>query len=316
MSTLIEFLKSNTLQGTIHTYSTNLVESIGPDYGKRCACFKKSGSTTTLTTPHIDLFDTFDKNIILKGNTANYTVGIYGNNITSLNQYFLEHKTRDGIQYLIFIDENEQNPLNKYKAFIPGLLYDPTSGNILGYIHSYVSDSNGNVVIEVPYDDTSGYSIEGPSYSQSGNIITISDIRTNGVQVFLAHNSDSTVFYLYTSPTGTMQVDVKTVNEYGDYVVASQLAGSNIKNILNSLSELEERTITIPPRESGGEPETITEYFPVNFISLLNYTPSEGVKNITPNIYKVPAAFVPVSGTKKFMINVTGISANLIEYGA
>ena len=41
--------------------------------------------------------------------------------------------------------------------------------------------------------------------------------------------------------------------------------------------------------------------------------PSEQVENITPSIYKVPAAFVNINEEKKFMVNVLGMSVNKIE---
>ena len=85
-----------------------------------------------------------------------------------------------------------------------------------------------------------------------------------------------------------------------------------MKDVLDSLSGLEQKQITTFKKNgSSVEQITVTSKFPVIFMSLLSNTPSEEVKNITPNIYKVPAAFV---GTDKtFMTDVTGLSYNGVE---
>lgn len=322
--------------GILQGQTTKPIEKIGPaNYEKYAHIALITGSTKEVSTfPHIDIFKTLRDiyttdskrdhcNIVLTGETNQYTVNVYGNNITSLSQYFLEHKTRENkIQYLIFVDEEETNPLYRFKAFIPGLLYDSSNGEVLGYLNSHVANKENKITIELPYG--SNYSeyifheIESGKISRVGNMVTIRDIMTEYNNIIISHGSSSASFKLFpnNSNGGTVNFTVKNVNEFGDYTVAAQLTSNNIKNIINLLSELEEKMIVIPPKESGGTQIVVRDYFPTTFISLLNSTPSEEVANITPNLYNVPAAFVPTDNGIVFMTDVLGISANQILNGA
>lgn len=307
------------------------IEKIGPSGYEKYAHI--IGSTDQASTfPHIDKFrtlsDIYDNNlpsnirdhgaIVLSGTTYQYTVDVYDNNIISLNQYFLEHPTRDGIQYLIFVDEEDSNPQYRFKTFIPGLLYD-SEGVVLGYLHSYVANSSGKIILELPYINSTGYSIQGVTnnYTGSENLVELTVYSNSYLSIAKgSHTIQNIKLFRNGSANGTRTFTVKNVNEYGDYTVAAQLTSNNVKDIVEFLSELNEETIILTPDNHGIENIGIRTWFPTTFISLLNRTPSEEVANITPNFYNVPAAFVPTNNNKVFMTDVFGVSANKILNGA
>ena len=304
---------------------SDIEEGIGPGSNEKCACF----SVNRNTIPHIDLFntitDTYDTlpegiydhgDIILRGSTLEYTIKKYADDdLTSLKQYFLENPTRSEIQYLIW--DSGADSAGRFTAFIPGLLYSSVSGNPLGYVNSYIADENNSIVVKLPYlEDYQSYELQvaagTATVSKNNDQITISNIFDGSVELELTCGSDSVLFNVY--PNNLTGVDtsyiVKTVNEFGDYSVASRKA-VNINDIIDILSEMEYKSVTIP----GNPPITINKYFPKTYPSLILYSTSESVMNMTPNIYKVTAALVPNDGSRAFMIDVVGISANKILSG-
>ena len=282
--------------GTFNSFLNTVKEWIGPS-GYEGYCRLKAGE---ITIPHIDEFSRYNqyKNIVLVASTEEYSIPIYGNSfVDSVKQYFLENKTRDGIQCLFWNNEAAGGSL-QYTAMIPGLLYT-SSSNIFAYLHSYVANVNGDVVLELPYDDYLSYTLSGaPSMDQVDNIITIHGIIEE-TQLMLSNGTSNVYFklYAYNSSSGSTVYKIKNVNEYFDYIIAAQLTDGKIASILNMLTEIEFRD---------------ANYYPKYFTSLRLYTSSEAVKNITPNIYKVPVALVPANGGKVLLKNVTGISANII----
>lgn len=277
-------------------------------------------SNTTITVPHLDKFNLLSDtsstkipsiDIVLSGETKTYTdIPSYGTNtLTSLKQYFLEHPTREGIQYLIH--SYTVNNILYFDAFIPGLIYG-SNGTVMGYVPSYKIVSN-EVIIKTPFHNI-------PSYQGVSGVSDIAPI-TNGLKITTDGSSSATVrlvkgeddatitFYKNPDANSFITADVKTANEYGDYTVAAQLTDSKITSVLSMLSGLENKTINTF-RIVNGSPEdyTFTQKFPVMFSSLLNCTPCENVKNVTPNFYKVPATFVG----DILMTDVTGLSYNSI----
>lgn len=303
--------------GRIKTFGKTLTGAKGPSGYEGYAYF----SDSVITVPHLDKFNTISNiytgksgvNITLSGETKTYDMPVYENDKDTVDQYFLENKTRDGIQYLLRVQRDDNGNINEFIAFVPGLLVSDT-GRVFGYLKSHIPE-NGIIEVYLPYNvNDSGYSVDIASGSISDFSISNHKIIFTGcynkAQIRLVYGSESVTFTIYALSSGTYSFEVKTVNQFGDYLVAS--GKSNMKDVLDSLSGLEQKQITTF-RKNGSSIEqiTVTKKFPVTFMSLLSNTPSEEVKNITPNIYKVPAAFV---GTDKtFMTDVTGLSYNGVE---
>ena len=342
--------------GIIQGQSVKPIEKIGPDGFEKYAHIMTNQASTF---PHIDVFKTLNDiydnelpivtvtdehgettevqvrdhcNIVLSGNTHQYTMKTYEDTPTTLSQYFLENPTRDGIQYLIYTYEtvvNEEKELH-FEAFIPGLLYGhdrDDNGKVLGFIKSHVADesSSHKIIIELPYKGPNAsyneYYLENlniGSWAINKNTIVISGVTQKDDTVILTDGTYSVSFKIfnYGYDNGAQSFVVKNANEYGDYTIAAQLKTNNVKNVLGVLSKLNKQIIDIPPRNSGDPIVRIQAYFPETFISLLNNTPSEEVDNITPNIYNVPVAFVPTNNGKVFMTDVLGVSTNKILNGA
>lgn len=313
-------------------------EGIGPEGSEGFALFSQSKNTI----PHIDRFNTIrdtynqlpsqvsvdgntynlydDGDIILRGNTLEYTVRKFDNNdLLSLSQYFLENKTRDEIQYLIW--DKGTDDQYRFEPFIPGLLYDSISGDIIGYVHSYIADENNEVTVEFPYEDSSLYSVlehGSASIDLSDNKLRIYDIFDDKTQIILSKDGESSVsFYVYSNSIQTEDAvyTVKNVNEFGDYTVASQMVDSNIKEVLRIFSEFEYKSFMVPSAQPGGNMVSFQGYFPKTYSSLILDSPSEGVSNMTVNIYRVPAALVPDGNARHFMVGAAGISVNKIVNG-
>lgn len=294
--------------GRVKTYDKDLLERKGPLGYEGYAHFMYiSSQSYSLTVPHLDKFKLIkdiypnakaDINLILVGKTETYNIPNYNSDtIASLKQYFLEHKTRDGIQYLLLADKIN-NP-EHFDAFIPGLIH--SQSEVLGYVSTYRA-SNNEATIMFPFGKSIGCEIiSGASgYTPITNGVKISNITPGGTAEIKLTGSESaaTVSIFNKEPSGTISTIVKIVNDYGDYVIASQLTDNKIGSVLHALSDMEEKTIN-----------GITKYYPVMFISLLNYSPAESVKNISPNFYKVPAAFVE----ETFMADVIGLSYDSME---
>ena len=287
--------------GMLITPQGALKEEIGPTGYEKYCNFKRVNGVTKVTIPHIDVFGNRNQycNIVLTGKTEKYDIPMYGNDFElSVKQYFLEHPTRNGIQYL-FWDNEETTSLIEYKAMVPGLIYT-SGGNILGYLHSYVSDINGNITLELPYPNYTGYTISGAQFDQQENKIIFRGIASD-TQITLS-DGESTIFftlYGYGTYSGINTYKIKNVNEFADYIIAAQLTDGKVTSVLNMLTEMDFRNAV---------------YYPKYFTTLKLYSSSESVKNITPNIYKVPAALVQKGNSGKvFMTNVTGISANVLN---
>lgn len=314
MTTIAEFKvarnNSSYRASTISSAPGAIKEQIGPEgYEKYCNLTSQNGISVTI--PHIDRFEKCNdySNIILTGRTDRYTIPIYGGDFEySVKQYFLEHPTRDGIQYLFW--NNEQNDSTIVLiAMIPGLVYDTNDGTVLGYLHSYVAtnlEDGGGIILELPYTDEDDYSIHGAQIRRipDSNKIEFYGITSETeVTITKGENYASFKLFPYNSSSGESVYKIKNVNEFADYIIASQMTDNKITSILNILTE----TRAINSNSSG------IIYYPKYFMTLKLYTSSESVKNITPNIYKVPAALVPKDGDKIFMKDVTGISGNVFS---
>ena len=304
--------------GRVKTFGKTLAGAKGPSDYEGYAYF----SDSVITVPHLDKFNTISNiytgksgvNITLSGETKTYNMPVYEYTNDTLDQYFLENKTRDGIQYLLNVQRDSNGNISEFNAFVPGLLISST-GKVLGFLKSHVPES-GKIEITLPFGtDPYSYGVDivsgsvGSIDKSQQNKIVITGVYSN-IQVRLVYGSENVYFNVYTSSNDVRPFEVKIVNQFGDYLVAS--GKSNMKDVLDSLSGLEQKQITTF-RKNGSSIEqiTVTKKFPVTFMSLLSNTPSEEVKNITPNIYKVPAAFV---GTDKtFMTDVTGLSYNGVE---
>lgn len=261
-------------------------------------------TSNLITVPHIDIFQAdSSENIVLSGTTKNLDIQLLatGKKLDSINQYFLENKTRDNLQYLIY-DNGNLSSQNSFIPLIPGLLYS-TNGVVLGYLHSYIADRHGDVELEIPYtDDINDYEIIGTDdYSKSDNIITIHGVFSN-LNITLKKGDELVGFSVYENQCreATNIVEnckVKIVNNHGDYLIASGKA-ENLNSLLHKFSEL----IMID-----------NKYYCKEFMSLGLFSFGELVKNIGTCIYKVPAALVPVNTDRVFMTDVIGLSTNKIN---
>ena len=264
-----------------------LIEFAGPYYyGKEGYCLF-TGSTCT--TPYKKEFKTTSNGsnmILLEGKTADYNIPDYGDDMDSLDQYFLDNKVRNDnkVQCLMYVTEN---PVTPYVAFCPGLVTS-INGEILGYLKTHVADQQGKVVFEIPNNTTKTYSFNKTSV-KSGNKYTFTNV-TGEVII----NSGEGSFNLYASvPSATKTFRVKNLCDYFDYVLAAGVTRNDVESVLSYLSEVDENGVPVN--------------FPLTSLELF----ADAVKNITPAIYKVPAAFVPVSSyERKLMVNVAGMAAN------
>lgn len=291
--------------GSVVYDTGSIVESIGPTgYEKFCSLKKDSDGTISASFPHIDKFPSFNayKNIILSGRTAVYDIPVYKDSETSIKQYFLEHPTRDGIQYVFWNNGAEDNT-TEYLAMVPGLVIGQ-NGTILGYLHSYVADvqgENGKVEFEIPYtEDVNNYLFSSKDCTpepQGDNLVVFRavDSRTE-VTISKGEDSATITLFAYGSNTDVQQFEIKNVNEFADYIIAAQLTDGKINSVLRELD-----TVVF---HSGG-------YYPKRFATLKLYTSCESAKNITPSIYKVPAALVNRNGKKVFMTDVAGLATNV-----
>lgn len=283
-------------------YSTgSIVESIGPSGNEKfCNLKRDSSGKISASFPRIDRFldSNAYKNIVLTGRTAVYEIPIYKDRETSTKQYFLEHPTRDGIQYVFWKNDNESDEI-KYQAMVPGLVIGD-NGTILGYLHSYVADFEGHVAFEIPYGESiNSYNFSGCTFDTTTQENLINFNVASGAEVTVSKNGDSTTITLFAcnSSTSTQTLEIKNVNEFADYIIAAQLTDGSINNVLRELDTDIFR---------GGN------YYPKRFATLKLYTSCESAKNITPSIYKVPAALVNKESKKVFMTGVTGIATNNI----
>lgn len=288
-------------------YSTgSIVESIGPA-GNEKFCNLKKGSDGKISAsfPHIDRFSDYNtyKNIVLTGRTAVYEIPTYKDRETSIKQYFLEHPTRDGIQYVFWKNDNESDEI-KYQAMVPGLVIGD-SGTVLGYLHSYVADvigESGKVEFEIPYTESyNDYSFSSKDciIEPGGDNLVIFRAVDSETEVTISKGEDSTTITLFAcnSSTSTQTLEIKNVNEFADYIIAAQLTDGSINSVL--------RELDTDIFYSG-------KYYPKRFATLKLYTSCESAKNMTPSIYKVPAALVNKESKKVFMTDVTGIATNNI----
>ena len=287
-----------------------------------------------------DIFNTNGKEIVLKGNTREYLVNVCGTDIvTSLKQYFLNNKTRDDIQYLIYADG--------FDMVIPGVVYDKTSGEALGYIESYEMDDQASFNIELPYNSQINFNdyvfktkintisgeqtIEWEAKEIIDNVVTLSSLNRedlikdeNGAVLFaIEDGSNIGEFLIY--PMGSFsgneqEITVKEVNEFGDYIIASRVKDETYGGLAlveKKLTTIERQQVETPVVvKEGGELKIVWQtkvYFtPSMFHTLINDSPSEQAKNMTPTIYKTPAAFVNIGDKKVFMTNVVSLSINKI----
>lgn len=277
---LIRFSKESGF-GTITTNGT-LNESVGPA-GREGYCLLRGNYCTTPYKKQFKKASKGNNMILLEGNTKDYTVPFYGDNMDSLDQYFLEHKVRDDnkLQCLIYVSDEQNNP--PYIAFCPGLITSIT-GEVLGYLHSHVADQNGKVVFEIPDNTTKTYSFDKTAV-KSGNKYTFTNV-TGTVTI----NDGEGSFNLYATPNGTVTLKVKNVCDYFDYILAACIT-NNVESALTYITD--------------GD---TFKSFPLMSLELF----ADAIKDVTPSIYKVPAAFVPVSPNsidRKLMVNVAGMSA-------
>ena len=307
MNTVVEFKKAhNTIKGEIICKPNRLIESIGPNNNETLCLF----STEKSTAPHIDLFETTSEygNIIISGNTGEYTIQIPtgSNEQDAIEQYFLENPTRQGsIQYLSRVINNDDYIHHlHYNFFVPGLIYDDISGKILGFLHSYVTNGS-SVEFEIPYNSTEEYHFSGATATKKSGeenvyLLTISG---NHSDVTVTAGDAEAEFNLYKNMSSEFRTfTIKTLNEYVDYTIAAQILDNpNIINIKDYFEAMEQ------------VPSDLNAWHPVHFKSVYLWSFAETARNITPNIYKVPLAFVTNVNKKVFMINVTGISANELK---
>ena len=323
-------------------------------------------SDDKISIPHVDMFNVLKniydrpvdpdeglnvngKEIVLKGNTREYQVSVCGNDIiTSLKQYFLNNKTRDGIQYLIWVDE-EAAVDNKFKMIIPGVVCDETSGAALCYMESYEMDENARFSFQLPYNsaiDFDDYSIktkirengstrtiEWEAKEINGNVVTLSSLNRedlvktqNGAITFTikagrTRGAGKNNFFIYPKDSfvgNEQEFIVKNVNEFGDYISAARIKGEKkglnlIEEKLTTLNRQQGTFLMYNPSSGEWEHQTTIYYAPDLFHTLINDSPSEQAKNITPSIYKTPAALVNKGDNKIFMTDVVSMSANKIE---
>lgn len=285
-------------------YSTgSIVEAIGPAGNEKfCNLKKDSNGKISASFPHIDMFSNFNayKNIVLTGRSAIYEIPIYKDFETSVKQYFLEHPTRDGIQY-VFYNNGAADNTTEYLAMVPGLVIGD-NGTVLGYLHSYVADFEGHVAFEIPYGESvNSYSFSGCTFDATTQENLINFNVESGAEVTVSNKNsgDSATVTLFAcnSSSGTQTFEIKNVNEFADYIIAAQLTDGTINNVLRELD-------TVVFYNS--------RYYPKRFATLKLYTSCESAKNMTPSIYKVPAALVNNGNKKVFMTDVTGIATNRI----
>ena len=310
--TIVEFVKtkSSSRYGEI----SQLDELIGPEGNEGLCHFAYVNDDYVHTAPHIDVFKVEGDNregglakgkdnIVLSGNTVDITTKYFGDDITSLCQYFLENPTRGSkIQYLIWWRDGAQ----PFFAFVPGLIMSE-SKEVLGYLHSHVADNNNKVIFEHPYLDGNEYTISGTgfTYTKSSNLFTIT-LSNESASVSVSNGSESASFNIYKRSYQTTEKNykVKTANEFGDYIIAAQLTEHNsIGEVLGILSDAE---LVYINDTLGYVP------LPKTFKSLALVSFAESVENISLGIYKVPIALVPNGARTFFMTNITGISTNAI----
>lgn len=304
METLVELKTNSDLRLSSIISSGTIKEQIGPTGYEKFCSIKKTNGQVSVTFPHVDKFPNGNayNDIILTGETQEYQIPLYGESFEySVKQYFLEHPARDGIQYL-FWDNGERGSNIQFLAMIPGLVCSE-DWTPIGYLHSYVADLNGQVVFEIPYTSSiNDFTISGGAWApgSESNVIVFSSIDSE-TTITITRKSDNIKatfnLFAYNSSTNVGIYKIKNVNEFADYLIATQIA-SKVPDIINKLTEI--GTV------SG-------EYYPVNFMTLKLYSSSEAVKNITPSVYKVPVALVNKNSSKVFMIDVTGVSANVIK---
>lgn len=320
-NTISEFIKTKKNYNSVlkkYGIIKYIEESIGPENDEKLCHFAFIDDEYIQTAPHIDIFNVegdnrviedqdikCSDNILLSNVTLDIDANYYNNDEDTLDQYFLEYPTRDGIQYLIWW--RSLSSLDSFEAFVPGLLYSD-NGKVLGFLHSHVADDENKIKLEVPYIDGDDYYIDGEGfeYEKSGNIITIDIGSNNEVMVELSDGTNSKIFFLYSKNYSTekKRYRVKDANEYGDYTIAAQLTRYNsVKEVLDVLSEMK----SVFLNEQVG-----FTYLPKTYRSLALIKSSESVKNISLSMYKVPAAFVKKGDAKIFMTDVTGIAANKI----
>ena len=210
--------------GRVKTFGKTLTEAKGPSGYEGYAYF----SNSVITVPHLDKFNTISNiytgksgvNITLSGETKTYDMPVYGNDKDTVDQYFLENKTRDGIQYLLDVKrDNNNGNINEFITFVPGLLISDT-GRVFGYLKSHVPE-NGIIEVYLPYNvSTSRYSVE----IATGTVgdFSISDHKIiftgcyNYAQIRLVYGSENVVFSIYTSSNDVQPFEVKIVNQFGD----------------------------------------------------------------------------------------------------
>lgn len=297
MSDIINFKKSRGIHQGLITCSAGLKEYIGPTGYEKFFYI----TPEEVTVPHIDLFDDnrYNTKIFLSGITEDVDITIYNNNvIDSIKQYYLKHPTRDGIQYLIYDNEDPTDP-NAYTTIVPGVIYSD-SGIILGYLHSYVANDYFKIYMELPYgSDYGSYSITGDriSCTRDGNLVTISISGSTTATINDGTNSASFNLFVKNPESDFNQtVRVKNVNIFGDYLIA---AGE-----VNSILDIERIFSTLVMIDS--------KYYCERFMSIKLFSFAEYDIDIAPGIYKVPAALVPTENGKVFMTDVIGLSARNI----
>ena len=280
---------------TIFPGGPNIQEKMGPAGFERFCYVGKNKITFPRFIKFANCLNSAYKNIVIKAKSKVYDIPRAGSDETSIEQYFLEHPLRDNIQFIFWKTGTVDTSSMVYHADVPGLVYTGT-GVVLGYLHSYVADIEGHITLELPYDDYIGYSINGGSFEQTGNLIQFT--ISSDTDVTLTKGSDTATFRLYKEyGSGSFEIEIKDINEYVDYVMSAQFTDGKINNILNMFTAIEERN---------------EHFYPKNFASLSLYTSSESVANNTPSIFKVPAALVADDyNNKHFMKNITGVSVNV-----
>ena len=303
--------------------NADIVERMGPENNERFCSIKNDEITFPYIskfekiyehTENVDgaVFKTGSRNIILKAETEKYSIPRIDSDEVSIEQYFLEHPFKNNIQYIFWKTGDNTSDVS-FHADVPGLIYTGT-GVVLGYLHSYVANMDGHIILELPYDDYSSYSISGASYEFIGNNLIRFTI-SNNINVTIKKGNDEATFKLYKYDDYSShndQFEIKNVSEYADYIMAARLTDGKITSILNMLTATEFRNTNYSLNGVNGKQYIInTSYYPKYFASLSLYVSSESVTNITPSIFKVPAALVADGdGNKYFMKDVTGVSVN------
>lgn len=328
MNTITEFAKTykNNNSSLKFGQIKYIKEQIGPENDRGLCQFAYSNNEYIQTVPHLDIFKTEGDNrtpnngsdsILLSGTTLDIVAKYYDddhpdtdNDIIALSQYFLENKTRDQIQYLIWWEQTG-DVTSRFTAFVPGLITSE-DGSVLGFLHSYIANENNKVTFEIPYEDYedgvtytfTGTGISTPTQSRNNYIITISQEVATPVYVSNGSKTAKFIIFPHNRAFTNKNYRVKVANEYGDYTVAAQLTEHNsIKEVVDKLSET---TMAYFNQDIGYAP------LPKTFKSLALVKFAESVNNITPNMYKVPVTFVPMGASKVFMADVTGISTNKV----